>query len=151
MALRQRTLSNMDAEPAGSAGLKPRYRVLLADDHQEMRSRIRAMLSAGHDVVGEVSNGFSVVAAVRELRPDVLILDITMPGKSGFEVLRQLAAEGVRVTVMIVTHHALQSYLAVAREKGARGYVIKRRLCTDLLPALAQIGSGGTFTSPGLA
>jgi DNA-binding NarL/FixJ family response regulator len=148
----------MDGAEATAAGQfitqrfsNTRYRVLLVENHTEMRRRIRDIVASEHDIVGEIADGLFVACAVRELRPDVLLLDISMPGNSGFEVLRELAAEGLNVNITIVTEHAEPSYLHAALEQGVQGYVLKRQIQTELLLALQHVGSGGCFICSDLA
>ena len=134
----------------GEGSCVSRYRLLLAEDHEGMRRRMRRMLEPNHDVVGEVADGAAVTDAVRDLQPDILLLDITMPSMNGFEVLRQLARESTPVKVLFVTQHADPVYVEEARRSGAAGYVLKTQLRTDLAPAIQQVGEGGSYISASL-
>ncbi len=137
-------------EKLGEGIYMVRYRLLLAEDHEGMRHRLRRMLEPDHDVVGEVVDGAAVSGAVRELHPDILLLDITMPSMNGFEVLRGLRRESSLVKVLFVTQHADRAYVDEARRSGAAGYVLKTSLRADLAPAIQQVGEGGSFISASL-
>ncbi len=101
------------------ASEQARYRLVIADDQSDARKYIRKLVSAKHDVLGEISDGGAVAEWVRTLRPDILLLDISMPVLSGFAVIRQLAKEGTPVKVVFVTYHDEPAYLAAARNAGA--------------------------------
>jgi DNA-binding NarL/FixJ family response regulator len=125
-----------------------RYRILLADDQPESRERMRSLVSGEHDVVGEVADGAAVAEQVRDLHPDIVLMDVSMPEVSGFGALRQLLRERQRVKVLFVSQHNAQRYVEAAREAGAAGYVLKNKLNAKLLAAVTQVGAGGAFVTP---
>lgn len=122
-------------------------RVLLVDDHAAMRARIRAVLQQTHDVVGTVASGESALAAAAALHPDVIVLDITMPGMTGFEVASRLRASHSTAAVVFLTVNEDEEHLQAARASGALGFVIKPRLQDDLLVAVREALAGRWFAS----
>jgi len=106
----------------------PMIRVLLADDHAVLRDSLRAFLSLHPDieVVGEAADGAEAVAQVRSLRPDLLLLDLAMPGIGGLEVLRAVRGETPECQVLVLTQHEAPDYILAALQSGARGYLLKR-------------------------
>jgi DNA-binding NarL/FixJ family response regulator len=95
--------------------------------------------------VGEAENGFEAVEKTKSLAPDLLILDISMPGKGGLEVMGELSSLGIRPKVLVLTMHDSRELSAVVRKSGAAGYVSKSHAARDLLRALGEIFEGGTF------
>ncbi len=127
--------------------------VLLADDHEVVRRGVRALLEAepGLRIVGEASDGREVVATVERLAPDVLVLDLLMPGMSGLDVLKTLAARKLSTRTVILSMHASEAYVAEALQKGAIGYVVKDADAAELLQAVRQAAAGRRFLSTPLS
>ena len=113
-------------------------RVLLVDDNDDMLSRAAAVLSPRCTIVGAVRNGPAALEAARVLRPDVIVLDISMPGMTGFEVAARLAASGSNAAVVFLTVHDDQEFVQASQSVGGLGYVIKAKLASDLLFAVAE-------------
>ncbi len=132
-----------------STQARPRYRLLLVDDQPEVCAAIRDFVGEEHDVVGEVHRGCEVADSVRDLHPDIVLLDVSMPDRSGFSVLRQLAKTST-VKVLFVTQHSDPRYIEEARREGAVGYVLKSQM-RNLLAAVRQAGEGGPFFQSSLA
>ena len=124
-----------------------RPRVLLADDHKEMRDRIRRHLEAEFDVVETVENGRTLLDAASRLKPDVCLLDISMPVLNGIETAIQLRKLGSTAKVLFLTIHEDLDFLDAAMKCGASGYVLKRRMSSDLRPAIRDVLAGKTFIS----
>ena len=118
--------------------------ILLADDHRIFRAGLRPLLAAQPDlvVVGEADDGLAALALARELRPDVAVLDITMPGLNGLEVTRHLAAEAPAVRVIILSMHSDRRYVLEALRAGARGYLLKDSGFEELLVAIRAVRDG---------
>ena len=119
--------------------------VVVADDHAILRVGIRSILheQTGIQVVGEAANGDEAIEVTRRLKPDVLLLDLSMPGNHEFRVLKELIKDGCTTRILVLTMHDDQSYLrAVVREGGA-GYLVKRAADSELLTAIRQIHLGG--------
>jgi len=119
-------------------------RVLLADDHALVRSGLRALLEAEPDieVVGEAEDGASVVEASRKLRPDVVLMDLAMPGRGGISATEDLRAECPETRVVILTMHDDEAYVRLAQLAGAAGFVLKKSLATELILAIREVRSG---------
>jgi two-component system response regulator NreC len=124
--------------------------VLLVDDHAMFRAGIRALLEAeGHvEVIGEGSSGDEAVDLVRQLKPDVVVMDLSMPGSNGLEATRRIAALELDTHVLVLTVHAEEEYLVPVVEAGASGYLTKTSADTDLLEAIRIVARGQVFLPP---
>lgn len=131
----------------------PRTSVLIAEDQTMMRSAVAGLLGLEADlqVIGEVGRGDEVVAAVTDLRPDVLILDIELPGRSGLDVIPEVRQEHPGTAIIVVTTFGRAGYLRRAMDAGARGFLVKDDPVEDLASAIRAAASGGTVVDPGLA
>jgi two-component system, NarL family, response regulator NreC len=127
--------------------------VLVADDHELVRRGVRALLESesGFTVAGEVADGREIVPAVERLKPDVLVLDLMMPGLSGLDVLRTLTPRGLATRVVVLSMYAGEAYAAQAFENGASAYVVKDAGGAELLAALRAAASGRRFLSAPLS
>jgi DNA-binding NarL/FixJ family response regulator len=129
-------------------------RVLLADDQALVRSGFRSLLEARDDieVVGETASGEEAVAQARALRPDVVLMDIRMPGLDGLEATRQIAADSrlAAVRVIILTTFGLDEYLFDALRYGASGFLVKDTEPADLVTAVRVVAAGDALISPGM-
>ncbi|HEX3877069.1 MAG TPA: response regulator transcription factor [Bryobacteraceae bacterium] len=127
-------------------------RVLLIDDHTLFRQGIRTLIAAEPDfeVVGEAANAAAAVTAVDTLRPDVVLMDIGMPGMSSFEATRQIRKEHPEVRVLFLSMYDDEDYLAECVEIGANGYVLKDSPAEQLITAIREIYRGGSYLSPRL-
>ena len=125
-------------------------RIVLADDHVMFRQGIKILLEAVTDleVVGEAGDGFELVAMANELLPDIVILDISMPGLRGIEATREIKAIHPGIKVLILTMHKTKEYLYHAISAGAEGYLLKEDADTELFNAIEIICKGGTYISP---
>lgn len=128
-------------------------RIFIADDHEIVREGLRALVDAqpGMRVVGEAGDGREAYRAIVELRPDVAVMDISMPGWSGSEATSRLRRECPAVRVVSLTVHEDESYLRGLLEAGATGYVLKRSATADLVHAIRTVAAGGTYIDPNLA
>jgi DNA-binding NarL/FixJ family response regulator len=122
--------------------------VFLADDHQTMRERVVKLLATECDVVGTATDGRETIVSVTKLKPDVLVLDITMHDLSGIEVARRLKEDGVGLPIVFLTVHEDPEFAKEAIEIGALGYVIKPRMASDLMVAVMEAHAGRSFVSP---
>ncbi len=127
-----------------------RIRVMIADDHAILRAGLRMLLQAEPDmeVVAEATDSQQAVDRARVYRPDVILLDISMPGVGGLEVIQTLKRELPALKVLILTMYDDPEYLRQALSAGASGYVLKRAADTELLSAIRAVYEGGTFLHP---
>jgi DNA-binding NarL/FixJ family response regulator len=125
-------------------------RVLLADDHNLVRAGVRRILEAHEEVevVGEVGDGESALRALETTPTDVLVLDLTMPGVDGFEVLRRAKAAHPDLRVLVLTMHASPAYVSRAIREGADGYLLKDSAVQDLVTAIGSVMEGRAYYSP---
>ncbi len=128
-----------------------RARILIADDHQPIHERVRDLLQPSYDVVGAVTNGIDLVDQAMSLCPELIVLDITMPGMTGIEVAHELRDLGLPAKLVFLTVHERVEFVHACLAEGALGYVIKSRLNVDLIPAIEQALSGHRFISPPLS
>ena len=127
-----------------------KIKILLVDDHAMFRAGIKALIQADDrlDVVGEASTGDEGVDKVRELKPNIVIMDLSMPGSNGLEATRRIAALELNTSVLVLTVHAEEEYLVPVVEAGASGYLTKTSADTDLLEAIKVVARGQVFLPP---
>lgn len=125
-----------------------RPRLLLADDHTLMLDGIRLMLQPEFDLVGCVEDGQKLLAAAKTLKPDVILLDISMPFLNGIDASKQLRKIVPAAKVIFVTMHGDADYISEAFRAGAKGYVLKRSAASELLTAIREVMKGNHFVSP---
>src|SRR4029453_15471031 len=122
-------------------------RVVLCDDHEIVREAIKARMAAGGggEIVGEAETGEELVEKVKELKPDVCIVDVELPGKDGIEATKDVLKARPETRVIIFTAHAQPDLLTLALRAGASGYVLKSAPSEDLARAIEVVADGGTF------
>ncbi len=127
-------------------------RILIADDHGVLRAGLRALLNAEPDVevVGEAADGHETLRLVRDLEPDVVLLDLSMPGPGGIEVTRQVKRVLPDTRVLILTVHEDESLLREAIQAGAAGYIIKRAVESELINAIRAVWRGDVYIHPAM-
>jgi DNA-binding NarL/FixJ family response regulator len=130
-----------------------RVRLLLADDHWLVRSGIRSLLDGmpEFEVVGEAADGVALMALALQLKPDLVLTDITMPGLNGIEVTEQLSQQLPLTKVVILSMHHDRQYVRQILRLGAAGYVVKDAAPAELALALKTVLAGGTYLSPVLS
>jgi two-component system, NarL family, invasion response regulator UvrY len=128
-------------------------RVIVADDHPILRAGLVSVLNASSDlrVVAEAGNGAEVLRSIREVTFDVLLLDVSMPGKSGLDLMRQIRKDNPRLPILIVSSHPEDQYALRAIKAGASGYVTKMSAPADLVTAVRTVSNGRKFITPALA
>jgi DNA-binding NarL/FixJ family response regulator len=122
-------------------------RVLLVDDSEAMLDRASRVLSPGCVIVGAVKDGAAALEAATALQPDVIVLDISMPGMTGLEVAARLREEGSTAAVVFLTVHDDREFVGAATSAGGTGYVVKLRLASDLMVAVQEARAGRSFVS----
>ena len=128
-----------------------RTRILLADDHKIVLEGLKRLLEPDFDLVGTVEDGRSLVSQAEKLRPDVIIVDISMPLLNGIEAIRQIKKIDPSVKVVFLTMHPDVTYAIRAFEAGAAGYVLKHSASTELLTAIREALQGRTYVTPIIA
>ena len=130
----------------------PETRILLADDHAMLRAGLRLLLDAQPDlkVIGEASDGREVLRLAVELQPDLILLDLTMPGLSGLEALPALRKSVPAARVLILTMHDDEAYLRQAIRSGASGYILKKAADSELIAAVRVVQRGEVYVHPSL-
>ncbi len=143
------TTTDSESQP-GEAGA---IRILIADDHDILRDGLRALLELAGDmqVVGEARTGREAVAEAERLRPDIVLMDISMPELDGVEACQRIRQQTTDVQVLFLTMHEAEEYFFRALRAGAAGYVIKRTAAADLLAAVRAVAHGESFLSPSIA
>ncbi len=128
-------------------------RVLLVDDHTILREGLRALLSYYPDieVVGEAGDGAEAIECVKRFSPDVVLMDIAMPGMNGLEATRRIHQEYPNTRILILTQYEDQPYVMPLLRAGASGYVLKRALGADLVHAIRLVAQGESFLYPPIA
>lgn len=130
-----------------------KLRLLLVDDHAVVREGLRALLNDDHrfEIVGEAADGIGALAAAERLHPDVVVLDVSIPGLNGAQVARRLKSSQPDVRTLALTVHEEGGYLRSLMDAGASGYVLKRSAPAELLRAIEVIGEGGTYLDSSIA
>ena len=125
-------------------------RVVLADDHAIVRAGLKELLTATGDiaVIGEATNGQDVLAAVRKGGFDVLVLDMSMPGRSGIELIKLVKAEEPKLRVLVLSMHSEKQYAVRAVRAGASGYLTKETAADELVAAIRRVAAGGAYITP---
>jgi DNA-binding NarL/FixJ family response regulator len=124
-------------------------KVLIADDHTLVREGLRHILqsASGFEVTGEACDGASTLALVRSTEAHVLVLDLSMPGRSGIDLIQQIREEKPALRILVLTMHAEQQYAVRAFKAGAVGYLTKESASAELVSAVSKVASGGVYVS----
>lgn len=128
-------------------------RIVVADDHTIVREGLKQVLSAAPDlsIVGEAQSGHEVLQRVRDLEFDVLLLDLSMPGKSGIELIKQVRTEKPKLRILVLSMHQEQQYAVRAIKAGASGYLTKDSAAVQLVAAIRKVAAGGAFITEAVA
>lgn len=130
-----------------------RCRVLVAEDHAILRDGLRALLSSSPDmeVVGEVDNGRDAVRQINTLKPDLVLMDLSMPGTNGMDAIREIKRRYPDIRVVALTAHKNEEYIRAALQAGASGYILKDSTHAELMIAIRSVMAGKTYLSPGVS
>lgn len=128
-------------------------KILIADDHAIVRGGLKQLLSVQEDltVMGEASNGLEVLQQIREQPFDVVLMDMSMPGRSGIELIKLAKAEKPKLAILVLSMHKEDQYAVRALKAGALGYLTKESAPEQLVAAIRKVANGGAFISPGVA
>ncbi|MEN6413289.1 MAG: response regulator transcription factor [Veillonellales bacterium] len=124
-----------------------KIRIIIADDHAVLRSGLKALLNCSpqFEVIGEVGDGLEVLKMVEELTPDVLILDLSMPGMSGVDCLKEIRSRNLSCRVLVLTMYDDEEYIKEVMRAGADGYVLKKSADTELIEGILKIHAGKRY------
>lgn len=127
-----------------------KIRILVVDDHAIMREGIRALFEPHDDIeiVGEASEGKEAIEKAQQVSPDIIIMDIAMPGMDGLEATRRILKKNQKVKVLVLTQHDNREYILSAIKAGVAGYVPKKALASDLVSAIRAVYKGDSFLYP---
>jgi DNA-binding NarL/FixJ family response regulator len=128
-----------------------RWRLLLADDHKAMLASVKEVLRVRYDVVGVAGDGEALLDLVAKLEPDIAVIDISMPGLNGMQAAQRLKDSGTQTKLVFLTIYGNPEFIRAAFAAGALGYVLKRRMVTDLPLAIEAVLEGKRFLSAPLA
>jgi DNA-binding NarL/FixJ family response regulator len=131
--------------------MRKRIRVLLADDHKIVLDGLRSLLEPEFELAGTVEDGRALVSAAEKLRPDVIVVDISMPLLNGIEAVRQIKKLDKQVKLVFLTMHPDVTYAIRAFEAGASGYVLKHSASSELITAIHEAIKGRTYVTPMIA
>jgi two-component system response regulator NreC len=128
-------------------------KILLADDHTIVRQGLKLILAAHTDlqVVGEAANGNEAVALAQKLKPDIVLMDVAMPELNGIEATRKMVQENPRLRVLVLSMHKEAVYVREILRAGARGYILKDAIDTELLNAVRSVARGDGYVSPAVS
>lgn len=129
-----------------------KLKILLAEDHQTVREGIKLLVNAQNDmeVVGEVSDGELAIKEALRLRPDLVVMDISMPNMNGLKATKKLRSVYPEIKILTLTRHTDDGYLQQLIGAGANGYVLKQSAPTDLINAIRTVGAGNAYLDPSL-
>jgi two-component system, NarL family, response regulator NreC len=129
-----------------------KLRILLAEDHEMVREGLRSLVNAQPDmeVIGEAGNGQAAIERARELAPDIIIMDVSMPRMNGLQATEKLKRDLPHVKVLALTRHTDTGFLQQLFRAGASGYVLKQSTSDELVRAIRAIGSGGSYLDPAI-
>jgi DNA-binding NarL/FixJ family response regulator len=126
-------------------------RIVIADDHTLVAEGLKGLLEPEFQVAAIVSDGRELIVTTRELRPDVIVVDVTMPGLNGIEAIRELKRDGSSAKAVVLTMNTDVVYASRAFEAGAVGYVLKNAVSGELVTAIREVISGNTYVTPKIA
>lgn len=132
---------------------KPAHRLVIVEDHRILREGLKSLLTANGeiDVVGEAENGMEAIRQVRELKPDLVLMDISMPKMDGLDAIREIKIENPDVMLIVLTVHKAEEYVFAALKAGANGYLLKDSTYLELKLAIENVLMGRTYLSPGVS
>jgi DNA-binding NarL/FixJ family response regulator len=144
-----RVESNLPKSPPAK-GSNGQFRIVLADDHEDLLQEIRALLTPDFEVVNTVTDGLALIDTVRELKPDLVVSDIKMPRMSGIEACRRIIQEDLCSAAILLTMYNEAQLVREALGAGIRGYLLKVNAGEELIPAVRSVMGGATYLSAGL-
>ena len=151
MSAQDRSTRESPLSVSAESSTTRRPRILLADDHRIVAQGLKSLLAADFELAGVVEDGLAMIEAAKQVNPDVIVADVSMPLLGGIDALDVLRKEGITVPVVFLTMHRQMGYALRALRAGAAGYVLKHAAPEELGLAIRAALDGGTFVSPALA
>lgn len=136
-----------------TTAVQKKIRIVIADDHGTMREGLRLLMNSQPDleVVGEAADGREAIRLARQLAPDVLLMDVSMPGMNGLDATRKVKEECPNIRVLTLTRHSDDGFLKQLLAAGASGYALKLSSADELMHAIRTVSAGGTYIDPAIA
>ncbi|MBW1723115.1 MAG: response regulator transcription factor, partial [Deltaproteobacteria bacterium] len=133
--------------------MNPPYRIIIAEDHTILREGLRALLSSkpSFEIVAEAEDGRDAIRSVVEHRPDLILMDLSMPNMNGLEAIREIKKQNPDTKIIVLTVHKAEEYILAALQAGADGYVLKDATHAELEMAIMNVLQGKRFLSPGIS
>jgi DNA-binding NarL/FixJ family response regulator len=133
--------------------MKRRYRIVIAEDHRILREGLRSLFSSNPDieVAGEAENGLDAIRCAEKIKPDLLLIDLSMPKMSGLDAIAEIKHQCPDTKIMVLTVHKAEEYVFEALKAGADGYLLKDATYTELKLAVESVLSGKPYLSPGIS
>lgn len=130
-----------------------RYRIILAEDHTILREGLRSLLSSSQDleIVGEAEDGREAVRLAEELKPDLILTDLSMPRMNGMEAIKEIRERSPETKILVLTVHKAEEYILATLQAGANGYLLKESTHAELLIAVHHVLRGRCYISPGIS
>jgi DNA-binding NarL/FixJ family response regulator len=130
-----------------------KYRVVIAEDHTILREGLRALLSSNPDfeIVGEAEDGRAAIRCVETVKPDLILMDLSMPRMNGMEAIRDIKKSFPKIKIVALTVHKTEEYVLATLQAGANGYVLKDATHSELVMAIKSVLKGNRYLSPGIS
>lgn len=135
------------------SAMEQAHSIVIVEDHRILREGLRSLLAQNPDfnIVGEAENGLEAVRRVRELMPDMVLIDLSMPKMDGLDAIREIKSEFPDIKLLVLTVHKAEEYVFAALKAGANGYLLKDSTYTELKLAIENVLAGRTYLSPGVS
>jgi len=133
--------------------MKPKSRIVIAEDHTILREGLRSLLSSSQDfeIVGEAEDGRMAIQCVEKCKPDLILMDLSMPRMNGMDAIREIKRQSPQAKVLVLTVHKAEEYILATLHAGADGYVLKDATHTELVMAIRSVLMGKPYLSPGIS
>jgi DNA-binding NarL/FixJ family response regulator len=133
--------------------MKPKSRIVIAEDHTILREGLRSLLSSSQDfeIVGEAEDGHMAIQCVEKCKPDLILMDLSMPRMNGMDAIREIKRQSPQTKILVLTVHKAEEYILATLHAGADGYVLKDTTHTELVMAIRSVLMGKPYLSPGIS
>lgn len=133
--------------------MKPKHRIVIAEDHTILREGLRSLLSSDPDleIVGEAQDGQEAIRCVEKLKPNLVLMDLSMPRMNGLEAIKEIKKRSTETRILVLTVHKNEEYIVAALQAGADGYALKDSTHAELGIAIKNVLSGNHYISPGIS